>query len=102
MNNTIENEDNENEDSNEADSESFISLSDKEEETKNNKKTMKKKKQSNWDTTTKKYRADVELVAPIDNVKGNQEIIEKKAVEKSPKERFVRVKNILKHSLMRF
>jgi hypothetical protein len=90
MNNTIEKEDNDNQDSNEADSESFVSLSEKEEEKQSN-KTKLKKKQSNWDTTTKKYKADFEPVAPSDKEKHKDETIEKKAVEKSPKERFVRV-----------
>ncbi len=91
MNNTIENEDKENEDSNEADSESFVSLSDKDKEKKKNKSKIRKK-QSNWDSITKKYRKEED---PLEKEKGNQEVIEKKAVEKSPKERFVRVKNIL-------
>ena len=89
MDNTIENEDNENEDSNQADSESFSS-SDKEPDL-NKEKKKNILKQSNWDTTTKKYKADIELLVTQQNVNKEDETIEKKAVEKSPKERFVRV-----------
>lgn len=90
MKNTIENEDNENEDSHEADSESFVTLSEKEEEKISNKNKIVKK-QSNWDTTTKKYKADYEPVNDDERKLSKDETIEKKAVEKSPKERFVRV-----------
>ena len=97
MNNTLEKEDNDNDDSNEADSESFVSQSDKENAGGDKKKDKRHvgKKPSNWDATTKKYKADFEIVNAEENESKNDETIEKKAVEKSPKERFVRVNNSL-------
>ena len=91
MDNSIENEDNENEDSNEADSESFISSSSDNDINRIQKDKKLSKKQSNWDTTTKKYKADFEILAPQEKENKEDETIEKKAVEKSPRERFVRV-----------
>lgn len=91
MNHTTKNEDNENEDPNEADSEYFVTSSSEDDPTSIGKaKKHINKKLSNWDTTTKKYKADFEFISPHSERK-DEETIEKKAVEKSPRERFVRV-----------
>ena len=55
------------------------------------KEKKQSKKQSNWDTTTKVYKADFEFSSPQKKENKEYETIEKKAVEKSPRERFIRV-----------
>ena len=95
MKSTLENDDKENEDSNEADSESIESSSSDYNSLKDWDTKHKKINKSNWASTTKKYKADFELSSSKVNVQDDETIM-KKAVEKSPKDRFVRVLLIIK------